>query len=379
MIKSKVVKELVHFSQNDYPVTSAYFTVDFKNGNHKTHIVELKKMIRYKKNTTYFKQLNESEKKSILDDFTKIINWFEVELDTSRYISSVCFSQSKTGFWKVINLKNILENELVIQPKPSIYQLSKLFSNYSRYAVLLIDKSKARIFEQSLGDFKELYSINDNSPESVKVGGFRGRQERKVERNIHQGVVQHYKEVSQKMFDLNKSHRFNWIVLGGYRESIGDFRKYLHDYVEAKVAAVVEIEPHAPLNDVFEKVQKASKDARLKFEEKLLEDFCNQKEANQAVEGIEAILPKLRDNWIDTLLLHERYQRKGVFCRNCPFIDLSPLVECPEHGGPLERTQNIIEHMLHNALLQGVDIQFIQHPMEKYGNLAATLRYPIRS
>ena len=379
MIKSKVVKELVHFSQNDYPVTSAYFTVDFRNGNHKTHIVELKKMIRYKKNTTYFNCLTESEKKSILDDFDKIINWFEVELDSSKYISSLCFSQTKTGFWKVINLKNPLQNELVIQPKPYIYQLSKLFSNYSRYAVLLIDKSKARIFGQSLGDFKELYSVSDNAPESVKVGGFKGRQERKVERNIHQGVVQHYKEVSQKMFDLNKSHGFNWIVLGGHRESIGEFRKYLHDYVETKVTAVVEIEPHAPLNDVFNKVYKASKKARLKFEEKLLEDFSNRKEADRAVEGIEAVLPKLRENWIDTLLISESYQRKGVFCRHCSYIDLSPQVECPEHGGPLERTQNIIEHMLHNALQQGVDIQFIQQPMEKYGNLAATLRYPIRS
>ena len=379
MIKSKVVKELVHFSRNDYPVTSAYFSADIKNGNHKTHLVELKKMIRYKKNTTYFKQLSDEEKRSVLDDFDKIINWFDVELDTSKYISSICFSQTKTGFWEVINLKIPLENELVVQPKPYIYQLSRLFSNFSRYAVLLIDKSKARIFEQSLGDFIELYSVSDNAPESVKVGGFKGRQERKVERNIHHGIVQHYKEVSQKIFNLNKIRGFNWIVLGGRRESIGEFRKYLHDYVEAKVAAVVEIEPHAPLNNVFEKVHKADKNARLRFERKLLENINNQKEANRAVEGIEAVLPKLQENWIDTLLLHENYQRKGVFCRHCLYIDLSPHVECPEHGGPLERTHNIIEHVLHNALQHGVDVRFIHQPMEKYGNLVAILRYPIRS
>jgi len=379
MIKSKVIKELVHFSQNDYPITSAYFTIDVKNGNHKTHVVELKKMIRYKKNTTYFKQLTEGEKKSVLDDFDKIINWFELELDTSKYISSICFSQSKTGFWKVKNLKIPLENELAVQPKPYIYQLSKLYSNYSRYAVLLIDKGKARIFQQSLGDFKELYSVSDNAPESIKVGGFKGRQERRVERNIHRGVLQHYKEVSEKIFDLNKSNNFNWIVLGGRRESIGEFRKYLHDYVDAKVTATVEIEPHAPLNEVFEKVHKAGKDARLKFEKTLLENFHNKKEAGQAVEGVEAVLPKLNDKWVDTLLLQENYQRKGVFCRHCQYIDLSPKAKCPEHGGPLERTHNIIEHMLHNALQQGVEVQFIQQSMEKYGHLAAILRYPIQS
>ena len=379
MIKSNVVRELVQFSINDYPVTSAYFTIANKNGNHKTHLVELKKLFRYKKNTTYFKQLSEKEKQSVLDDFDNIINWFEVEMDTSKYISSICYSQSKTGFWKVINLKFPLKNELVVQPKPCIYQLTKLFSRFSRYAVVLIDRGKARIFEQSLGDFKELYSVDDNAPESVKVGGFKGRQERRVERNINHGVIQHYKEVSDKIFTLNKSRNFNWIVLGGRRESIGKFRSYLHDYVESKIAGTIDIEPQAPLNEVFERVQKVSLDARRKFETVLLEKFNNMKEANRAVEGINAVLSKLQENWIDTLLLQENYQRKGVFCRNCHFIDLSPQVECPEHGGPLERTQNIIELMLHNALQQGVDVQFIQQPMEKYGDLAAILRFPLQS
>lgn len=377
MIKNDIVRELAHFAPNDYPVTSAYFTANIKNGNHKIPLVELKKMIRYKKNTTYFKQLTEAERESVLADCDRIINWFEVELDTSKYISSICFCQNKSGFWKVLNLKIPLKNELVIQPKPSIYQLSQLFSDYRRYGVLLIDKSKARIFEQSLGDFKELFSVRENAPESVKVGGYQGRQERKVERNIHQGIIQHYKEVAQKMFTLNKTHEFNWIVLGGRRESIGEFRKYLHDYVDSKVAAVLDIEPQAPLNEVFNKVQKAAQTSRQKFEKELLERFENLKKSNQAIEGIDAVLPKLRDNWIDTILLNSHYQRKGVFCRYCQYFDLSPGKECPEHGGPLERTQNISEHMLHIALQQGINVQYIQQSMEKYGHLAAILRFPL--
>ncbi len=378
MIKNKVVKELVQFSQNEFPVTSAYFSIDIKNGNHRTHLVELKKMIRYKKNTTYFKQLKETEQASVLKDFSKILDWFEREFDSSSFISSICFSQSKTGFWKAMNLNILLKNELVIQPKPYIYQLSKLFSSYSRYGVVLIDKTKARIFEQSLGDFKELYSVFDNSPESVKVGGYRGRQERKVERNIHQGVIHHYKEVAQKIFDLKKIHDFDWIVLGGRKESVVEFRKYLHDYVNAKVAGFVEIEPNLPLNEVFKKVHTVGKKARLEFEKHLLENYHNQKEANQAIEGIEAILPKIRDNWVDTLLLQEDYQHKGVFCRGCDFIELVPSIQCPENGGPLERTHNIIEHILHKSLRQGVNVQYIQQSMKKYGDVAAILRYPMQ-
>ncbi|RKY62488.1 MAG: hypothetical protein DRP96_00065 [Candidatus Neomarinimicrobiota bacterium] len=379
MIKSKVVEELIHFTQNEYPVTSAYFTLSSKVGNHKTSLVELKKMIRYKKNTTYFRQLNEVEKKSVLADFEKILNWFEEELDSSKYVSSICFCQSGTGFWKVRNLRIPLQNEIIIQPKPSIYQLSQLFSQYSRYAVVLVDKSKARIFEQSLGDFTEIYAVEDNAPETVKVGGYRGRQERRVERNIKKGVAEHYKEVANKIFALNKRRDFNWIVLGGRRESVGKFQGILHDYVASKIAGTVEIEPQAPLSEVFSKVQKAGLKARRKYETGLLETFNNKKTANQAVAGIDAVLPMLRDNWVDTLLLQENYRRKGVFCRHCQYIDLSTHAECPKHGGPLERTHNIIEHMLHNALLQGVDVQYLQQSLEQYGYLGAILRFPLTS
>lgn len=377
MIKDKIVNELVQMALNDYPITSAYFSVSNKSGNRKAHLVEFKKMIRYKKNTTYFKQLSESEQESVLTDFEKILYWFEEKLDTSTYMSSICFSSGKSGFWKTIDLKIPLTNELIVQPKPYIYQLTKLFSSYSRYGVVLVDKSKARIFEQSLGDFKELFHVDDNSPDTVKVGGFKGRLERKVERNIRQGVMQHYKEVARKIFDLNKSRDFNWIVLGGRKESIGEFRKYLHDYVDAKVAGVLELEPSAALSEVFEKVHEVGKNARLEFDKKLLETYNNKKEANQAIEGIKAILPKIRDNWIDTLILHEDYQQKGVFCRKCNYIDLSPAVECPDHGGPLERTHNIVEHILHNILQQGVNIQYVGLSMKKYGEIAAILRFPI--
>ncbi len=377
MIKDKVVNELVQMSLNDYPITSAYFSVASKSGNRKAHLVEFKKMIRYKKNTTYFKQLSESEQESVLTDFEKILYWFEEELDTSTYMSSICFSSGKSGFWKTIDLKIPLTNELIVQPKPYIYQLTKLFSSYSRYGVVLVDKSKARIFEQSLGNFKELFHVDDNSPDTVKVGGFKGRQERKVERNIRQGVIQHYKEVARKIFDLNKSRDFNWIVLGGRKETIGEFRKYLHDYVDTKVAGVLDLEQSATLSEVFEKVHEVGKNARLEFDKKLLETYNNKKEANQAIEGIKAILPKIRDNWIDTLILHEDYQQKGVFCRRCNYIDLSPAVECPDHGGPLERTHNIVEHILHNILQQGVNVQYVGLSMKKYGEIAAILRFPI--
>lgn len=377
MERERVVKELTHYERTRFPVTSAYLTVSNDTRNRKAHLIELKKMFRYKQNTTYFNQLPDEEQESVRQDFAKIYQWYDEELDTSNYISSICFSSAKSDYWKVINMKIPLDNELAIEPTPAIYQLSKLFSNHRRYGVVLVDKSKAKIFEYRFGEYLELFKVTDNAPESIKVGGFKGRRERNVERNIRHRVIHHYKEVAQKAFELYKNHRFHWIVLGGHKEAISDFQHYLHDYLKHQVMGIIEVEPEAPLSEVFGKIRQTEGQARQRFERELIESIGNNRQGNRVIYGIEAIVPKVRDSWVDTLIINYNYQHKGAFCRKCDYLTLKASQECPHNCGPLERTDNIVDRLLYHALNQSVNIQFVDDPLAKYGHIAAILRFPL--
>ncbi len=377
MIKEKVLKNLIAFEKKNFPVTSAYFQSSNSTGNRKSHIVELKKMIRYKKNTTYFKQLSEDEQHSVLEDFDRILKWFRDEFDSSKFLSSICFSSQDAGLWQTINLKQPLKNELVIQPKPYIRPLTTLFSTYRNYAVVLVDKTKARIIESRLGKNIEHFYTENNSPESIKVGGFKGREERRVERNIHQAVIRHYKQIAQQIFDLNQKFNFNWIILGGRKETLSEFQKHLHDYVASKVQGKIYVEPSAALNDVLERVMLTEEKAREKFERNLLKELNDKKQINQGVEGIQAVLFAIGKNLIKTLIIQENYKTKGVFCRNSGYLGLSPSNKCPQANEQMERTNDIVEHLLHLCLAQGVNIEYIKASMSEFGNIAAILRYPI--
>ncbi|MCK9244525.1 MAG: hypothetical protein M0P75_04580 [Candidatus Marinimicrobia bacterium] len=378
MIRERVLKDLVLLPQFEFPVTSAYFTLDNIAGNRKSHIVEIKKQIRYKKDKTYFKQLTPPEQDSVISDFDRILHWYGEELNPAESIGSICFSASDSDFWRTINFKRPLpQNTLVIQPYPYIRPYTMLFSRYRNYAVILVDRTKARIFESRLGAFKEHFYIEDNAPEPVKVGGFKGRQERKVERNIYQGVIQHYKEVSQTAFDLFQKYKFHWIILGGRKEVLTDFSKYLHTYLSSRIAGQIEIEPGAPLPEVLKKIETTEEKARHDYERILLKNLLDKKSAGQAVDGIQAVLDKIQDNWADTLIIQENYFTKGLFCRNCGYLSLKPLESCPSGCGQLERTNDLVEQLVHRALKQGVDIQFVASDMEKQAGIAASLRFPI--
>ena len=378
MIREQILKDLIHLPQNKFPVTSAYFTLDNIAGNRKSHIVEIKKQIRYKKEKTYFRQLSTEEQESVLSDFDRILHWFGKELNPAESISSICFSSSGANLWRTLNFKIPLpQNILVIQPYPYIRPYTILFSRYRNYAVVLVDRSKAKIFESHLGEFREHFHIEDNAPESVKVGGFKGRQERKVERNIHQGVIQHYKEVAQEIFDLHQKFDFHWIILGGRKEVLAEFSKYLHPYISARIAGQIEVEPTAPLAEVLKKVEKTEEQARNNYEQALLKSLLDRKSAGQTVDGIQAVLDKIQDNWVDKLIIQEHFFKKGLFCRNCGFLSLKPLASCPTGCGKLERTNDLVEHLVHRALKQGVDLQFVSSNMDDYAGIAAILRFSI--
>ncbi len=377
MLKNNMVKKLVDFKPKDFPITSAYLTVSNASGDWKRHLVELKKMIRYKKNTTYFKQLSDKEQASVLADFDKIQQWFSEGFDTSQYSSGIVFSCQGADFWEHINLKHALENELVVQPKPFIRPLTAIFSDFRNYAVVLVDKAKARVFECHFGEYTEQLNIEHDNIESINVGGFGGTEERRVERSVRQDIIQHYKDVAKFVFKLNQEKDFKWMVIGGRRETIKEFEDYLHDYVVSKVTDRIVIGPAAPLNDMLKKVRETEKKARQTFEDKLLAEYHEQEQKSLGVSGIRAAIRALRKSQIQTLLIEEGYKIKGVFCRHDDCIDTEIKAKCPLCDTPLERTNDLIENMLHIALSQSVDIQYISQPMREYGHIAAILRYPM--
>jgi len=131
------------------------------------------------------------------------------------------------------------------------------------------------------------------------------------------------------------------------------------------------------LAEVLKKVEKTEEQARNNYEQALLKSLLDRKSAGQTVDGIQAVLDKIQDNWVDKLIIQEHFFKKGLFCRNCGFLSLKPLASCPAGCGKLERTNDLVEHLVHRALKQGVDLQFVSSNMDDYAGIAAILRFSI--
>lgn len=375
MIDEKLLSKLVGYDKNNYPVTSTYLSTSEDLGDRRKHLVKLKELMQYKKDTTYFKELSEQEKASVLEDFDKIYNWFNESFDSQNFRSGIIFSSSKNELWETVNLKIPIKNEITVQHKPYIRPLATMLSDHNKYAVILVDKAKTRIFENRFGEYNELFNEKRDDLEEVKVGGFKGREERKYERHQHEAIAKHFKTAAEKIFNLDKKHNFHWIILGGRKEATGEFKKHLHNYIKDKLIGTIKIDPMADLKEVLEKVKKTEKKARHEYEKKLLEDFRFQREKGTGIEGFKDIFDAIMKGQIETLMIPENLERKGVFCRHDNYLSTEVEDNCPLCGSKLERTKDVVEHLIEKALNQSSKVQLMEVEPETEDKIAATLRY----
>lgn len=376
MIEKSLVAELTQYKESQNPVTSAYITVDNNAENRGKHLLELKDMIQYKKNTSYFKELSEEEQGSVIKDFEKITDWVKTNFDPKEFNSVIIFSSEKTGYWKTISLKQKLESQIEIHTKPYIRPLTTLFDDYRKYAVVLVDKAKGRILESNYGEFSEVFVLQDNDIETQKTGGFQGTEERKIERNTKKVVNEHYKKIADEILKLDQEKNYNWIVIGGRKESIRDFEQHLHSYIKNKIAGDLLVEPTANIKEVLMAIQKTEKEARTRFELAYVDTLNTKRQQKMAAEGIDEIILAANAQQIDTLFIKENFKIKGRYCKNDHFITSEMIEKCPECGSDLERTDDLVEHILHKTVDQSSKIKYVNGTFDQHGKIAAYLRFP---
>ncbi|HDN59893.1 MAG TPA: hypothetical protein ENF20_08035 [Candidatus Marinimicrobia bacterium] len=371
------LKKFLDITPQSYPITTAYISVDIRQPSRQNYITELKKLIQYKKRKSYFRELSQIERESVLEDFDKILKYAKEDFNINGKLTSVCFSSSAEGIWETVNFNIPFRTDIEVQPYPYIRLLAGIYSGHRNYAVLLIDRNKARIFESRLGENIEHFHIRENSYEKIKYGGYYGRDERSVERNIRNMVIQHYKRVADEIFNLNRKRDFSWIIIGGRREIMNEFRRYLHEFVIGKILGEMEVDPDAHINDVLDRVKETENVARKKFEEELVRSMKGKLHDNLAVEGLHGVITASRKRAVKTLIFTESFVQKGVFCKKCDYLSIECQDNCPVCGVKLYKTNDIVELLLHRVLRNGGDVEVLDSDTRDFPGIGAILHFPV--
>jgi len=379
MISSADIRKLLNFKGDGYKVCSFYLNVDGSKYTPRDYETLAKDLIKERRLQLQGEDLPPPVRQSLEEDFEKIERFVRQGFQRNNSRGLAIFSCAGKDFWQVYPLPRPVKNAFILGSDPYIRPLTVLLDEYHRYCLTLVSRNKARIFEVYLGEILEHSEIFDEEvPGKVRVAGWYGLEEKRIERHIEYHVYQHLKRVADQVFDFFKNRRFDYLVIGGRSDILPEFERCLHSSLKERLVAKVDLDVEAPLHEIKAQVLQIEREVEQRQEVNLITRLVEEVSTEGfGVSGLHDTLRALHVGNIHTLLVEEGFSTPGMECQKCGF--LTPVEEkfCPICQGPLQEVPDVVDEAIEEVYRQRGEVEHIpDNPvLRQLGRIGALLRF----
>jgi len=204
------LEPLAAFEPHGVPVVSLYLNLTADQHGRDSYEVFCRKA--FADQLKGFKE-HSAERASLERDIERISAFLANELNRSSDGLAI-FSSSGTGeFFTAIQLDApVPEHWLFIGTVPHIYPLVRLIDQYPRYAAVVLDTNRARIFVFALGSAEEREQVTGVKTRRTSMGGWSQARYRRHAENFH---LHHIKEVVDTLDRVVRADNIQHIIIVG--------------------------------------------------------------------------------------------------------------------------------------------------------------------
>jgi peptide chain release factor subunit 1 len=394
------IDKLLGFKSDKYPITSLYLKLGPSERENFKYKIALKNLIKERRDKLNERNFTGEALKSIESDMKKIADYVENPDNITGCRGIAIFSSFGEGVWEVFRLPLVYRNRLVVDWSPLVRQLVTINDEFGHMSCVIIDRKKARIFRISLDKADEIFdyfypgatrTTRFQTPEgkfrqrvSPTVGGGEvphGYGEYTFQRRIENEMHQHFKYVSEKLFDYYKENKFDWLIIGGAEQVISDFSHHLHTYLKEKLLGTFAIDDISSIkpDEIVEKALDLLEARERSNEKRLIKEFEQKLVSELAVNGLEATLKALMMGQVRILLVSEGFTHSGFICPESRVLVLEKSDNlCPEGKTPIP-VIDIVDEAIEEALGQGAEVEvvFDEEAKKKVYGIGAILRFKL--
>ncbi|MGH9040892.1 MAG: Vms1/Ankzf1 family peptidyl-tRNA hydrolase [Acidimicrobiia bacterium] len=354
-------------------VTSCYLDVDGRRyPRHVDYEQQLDYLLRQARERAA--ALDVPAAQSVEADLARISAWVKGGFDRSRVRGLAFFACSADGFFEVIESPLPVRNEIVVNETPHVFQLESLAHTYERFAVVLVDRQRARLFRFEQGELTEHTEVFDAVPRRHDQGG---RSAANIQRHTDELAHKHLKHASEITFEEIGRHPVDHLILGGPHEVVTEFEAVLHPYLKERVAARLTIMVTAAPEEVRQAALRVEQEVSRAAEEAIVDRLRNQVGAgNAGVAGLEATLRALVERRVDTLLVSDGYEAPGWRCASCRWLAVRGR-GCPVCGASMVLLEDVVEQAVEEALANKCRVEVVKESadLDVLGRIGALLRF----
>lgn len=295
--------------------------------------------------------------------------------DRSNVRGIAVFSAAADGLWEWVELPNRITNQLVINSTPHVRQLEAVIENNERFAVLLADRQRCRMFVFELGRLVDRSEAFDQLPRHEDDKGDWDKDH--LRDHVADAAHHHLKNSAAVAFDVFQNTGFEHLILAGSDDLSGELERCLHSYLRDRVVARVTLPAAAS--------EAAIREAALEIEERVerekkadlvrrLRDASGS--GNGGVVDLGPVLEALSDKRVDTLVLSNGFERAGWRCPECNHLATTG-PRCPACSATMNQVADIVEEAVEEALGQSAHVEVLDAnaDLDVLGRIGALLRY----
>jgi len=362
MVERLVLEELASFESEGNDVLSVYLLTDPSR--------------RYKDECRLvLRGLLEEARQLLPKDADRVRRFVDMEFDWQARGLAV-FSSEEAGFWRAYSLQAPVNDLARIAKRPALRPLVNAMEVYDHYAIVLVDRERARFLRLVQGEVQEEAEIVGTEIHRHKQADGRGGSV--FQRRADEAASRNLRDAAETVVRLFESSGCEKLLLGGMEESVKAFRDLLPRSLQEAAAANINIDMEAPTLEVarraLEVIEELDKREKAALADTLI-TMANKGEG--ATTGIADVLALLRMQRVRTLVVEESFSVPGVGCEACGLANSGNPSVCPMCGGEMVELPDVVDTAVRMALKQDVELVIMPDDtkLASAGRIGAFLRY----
>jgi peptide subunit release factor 1 (eRF1) len=369
------VEKLAAYEPQSVPVVSLYLNLAPDQHGRDNYDAFVRKAF-----AEHLKAFNDTsaERASLERDQERITTYLAEDVNRSANGLALFASSGAGEFFEPIQLDATLDDHwFFIGSVPHLYPLAKVIDQYPRYASVLLDTNRARIFVFGLGAVERREQIVGEKTRRSSMGGWsQARYQRRAE-NLH---LHHVKEVVEALEKIVDADRIQHIVLAGDDVVIPLLRDQLPKHLEERIVDVLALQRDAGEDQIVEATLEVlrQKDAETDVE-RVQELIGAWRSSGLGVVGPTAALKALQMGQVEELLISGAPDHLGAARLPDDAAPGQVKVETSAVTDANAQQIKLADELVTRAQQTGARVRFIEDPelLKEFGGVGAVLRFRI--
>jgi peptide subunit release factor 1 (eRF1) len=321
---------------------------------------------------------NSAERASLERDLERISAYLADEVNRSANGLALFASSGGGELFQAIQMDVPIDDHwFFLGSVPHLYPLVKVIDQYPRYASVLLDTNRARIFVFSLGAVERREEVTNEKTRRTSMGGWsQARYQRRAD-NVHQ---HHVKEVVEALEKIVLQDRIEHIVIAGDDVVVPMLREHLPKHLDEKVVDVLSLQRDAGEDEIVRATLDVLRQKDAETDAERVQELIGEWQGNGlGVVGPDSTLKALQMGQVDELLI------SGT-------PDALRATKLPEDAAPgpvkaetsavtnaSDRQLKLADELVTRAQQTGARVRFVEDPelLQEFGGVGALLRFRI--